>query len=474
MDTTISYPLYSNKRFLVRGQIRTITLHAGQQDEQIRCSLNVINVHDPRNHWNSVDSYDAFNTHKPQLSMQTSFKALSYQWGPPTPTRSILLDNKVIVIRDNLWHALRHLRYPTTDRSHIWIDAICIDQSNKAERAQQVSIMGDIYSLASEVLVWLGKTTETSLGMPIMDTEFYDPPAGGPYSVARRTTEEQDAAVQRLCENKYWTRVWIIQEIMHAQRITIYCGAHQMNWYDFLNAHRHRNWSDRKRTAVMLADHKKYGMTSEPLRTWLMFFPDSECQDVRDKIYGFRSLLRPASRQQIVVDYDKPIQQLYEEVSKIENLDLPGTVNGYDFGLLRSALKITVPKPKPINEWIPIDEIDNFVPPKSNIWEVLTRSDFPKRPGVNNWKRVAPWWMVWTSSPIGTVYLCPQDMVCRPLTSWSPDEYQVVRNTNPALPKPTGRFTFVKAKEHDKASDDEDDLDPLQDWATWTAKMGIT
>lgn len=38
-----------------------------------------------------------------------------------------------------------------------WIDAICINQADRIEKAIQIPLMGDIYSKASAVIVWLGK-----------------------------------------------------------------------------------------------------------------------------------------------------------------------------------------------------------------------------------------------------------------------------------------------------------------------------
>ncbi len=37
-----------------------------------------------------------------------------------------------------------------------WIDGVCIDQSNPAERSEQVAFMGEIYREADRVVVWLG------------------------------------------------------------------------------------------------------------------------------------------------------------------------------------------------------------------------------------------------------------------------------------------------------------------------------
>lgn len=52
-------------------------------------------------------------------------------------------------------NALKRIRHETDERV-VWADAICIDQTNKAERARQVTLMSEIYEQAQEVLVWLG------------------------------------------------------------------------------------------------------------------------------------------------------------------------------------------------------------------------------------------------------------------------------------------------------------------------------
>ncbi|KAH8883497.1 heterokaryon incompatibility, partial [Thozetella sp. PMI_491] len=83
------------------------------------------------------------------------YEALSYVWGPPNFSESISCHGVACKVTPNLLAALRRLRYTNKDRT-LWVDAICIRQSDIDERIQQVSRMGDIYSQASRVLVWLG------------------------------------------------------------------------------------------------------------------------------------------------------------------------------------------------------------------------------------------------------------------------------------------------------------------------------
>jgi hypothetical protein len=99
----------------------------------------------------------------------TNFKpytALSYAWGPPAPTSSILIDGVSYAIRENLYHALLVIRDKITgsrfDWKYLWIDAICINQENVSERNHQVGLMSRIYSRADLVLVWLGSEADNS------------------------------------------------------------------------------------------------------------------------------------------------------------------------------------------------------------------------------------------------------------------------------------------------------------------------
>ncbi|KAI9155639.1 Heterokaryon incompatibility protein [Paramyrothecium foliicola] len=87
-----------------------------------------------------------------------SFAALSYAWGDPANTMQIRVDNQLFGVTTNLEI---YMRKAATTSGHIedeylWIDALCIDQSNITERNAQVQRMGAIYAHARQVIVWLG------------------------------------------------------------------------------------------------------------------------------------------------------------------------------------------------------------------------------------------------------------------------------------------------------------------------------
>jgi hypothetical protein len=86
------------------------------------------------------------------LESEPIYEALSYTWGAREALTTISFNDRTMVVRRNLWMALSHLRHLTEPRV-LWIDAICIDQSNNDERRSQVSKMFKIYEQASMVAV---------------------------------------------------------------------------------------------------------------------------------------------------------------------------------------------------------------------------------------------------------------------------------------------------------------------------------
>ncbi|KAK4244844.1 heterokaryon incompatibility protein-domain-containing protein [Corynascus novoguineensis] len=86
------------------------------------------------------------------------YEALSYTWGSDDPTDYIWIQGNPLPIKPNLAAALHSLRLTTSGR-RLWIDALCIDQSNLEERSRQVSYMRLVYKHATRVIAWLGVHT---------------------------------------------------------------------------------------------------------------------------------------------------------------------------------------------------------------------------------------------------------------------------------------------------------------------------
>lgn len=103
------------------------------------------------------------------------YAALSYTWGSPernnvdntaveNPPRYVNVNNKPLQVSENLFQGLlkvkRRFQAFQGTRLHLWVDAICIDQNNYAEKGKQVDMMGEIYRRADRVIVWLGDCPE--------------------------------------------------------------------------------------------------------------------------------------------------------------------------------------------------------------------------------------------------------------------------------------------------------------------------
>jgi hypothetical protein len=100
---------------------------------------------------------------------------ISYVWGDPKDTLPIFLDGHIFNVTTNLESALRHLRWKDAVQT-FWIDAICINQSDNLERSQQVSLMGNIYSLVQQTVIYLGegRTESKAIFKSFRDSSLID------------------------------------------------------------------------------------------------------------------------------------------------------------------------------------------------------------------------------------------------------------------------------------------------------------
>jgi len=96
------------------------------------------------------------------LSSAPNFRALSYSWGTGERTHRVLLPEGKFPVTPSLYAALQHVRRITGGPIVLWIDQICINQDNEAEKTAQVKLMGEIYTRAKQVIAWLGPADGTS------------------------------------------------------------------------------------------------------------------------------------------------------------------------------------------------------------------------------------------------------------------------------------------------------------------------
>ena len=68
------------------------------------------------------------------LDDKLDYVALSYTWGDPRDTEIITVGHSSVSVTRNLHSALEHLQYGKMVRV-LWIDALCINQSDNEEKS---------------------------------------------------------------------------------------------------------------------------------------------------------------------------------------------------------------------------------------------------------------------------------------------------------------------------------------------------
>lgn len=147
-------------------------------------------------------------------------------------TRVVLCNGTVMNVHQNLYDALVQLR--KSSPGDYWIDAMCINQSDLAERAQQVLIMSLIYGCAETVSVWLGVCPDVlSMAMAQLEVhQGFKAPDAVPKNLPQLVGSQllQTAtAVPYLLSRRYFGRLWVLQEVCLAQSIEILIGAHRLS-----------------------------------------------------------------------------------------------------------------------------------------------------------------------------------------------------------------------------------------------------
>jgi hypothetical protein len=118
---------------------------------------------------------------------------------------SILINGRVVRVQQNFADFLR-TSHPTS-KKWLWIDAICINQSDSAERSQQIFLMLEIYSQAPGVLVWLGPESFRSDFAMV----FVVPAEASKRLLSALEDDEWSEllhAVIRLFERTWWSPMW--------------------------------------------------------------------------------------------------------------------------------------------------------------------------------------------------------------------------------------------------------------------------
>lgn len=308
--------------------IRLATVHPGVGDDDVLVDLRI----------------ETFAEHSPP-----SYEALSYVWGSTEAPQLIHVgnaDRATLQVTRNLVTALQNLRHPDRERV-MWVDALCINQSDDAEKGAEVAVMGELYARAAHVVVWLGPEEDGSgvamerlsyIGSQIdvvwdglhrivpaaslenVDASIADPNCDLPIDA------EQSAAVVSLLNRDWFDRLWIRQEILVAEdKGFVCCGPHRMPWPVLRKALRllYSKRPEPNNVIYLLKNRMTTigGFVFQMRRTHVLAlrnsFDKALCSDPRDRIYAIKFLV--LEDQQALCgtpDYSKSTVDVYTEFAR--------------------------------------------------------------------------------------------------------------------------------------------------------------
>jgi hypothetical protein len=192
--------------------------------------------------------------------------------------------------------------------------------------------MSRIYTECHHVVVWLG-TGSQDAAIELSKLEGANRYAHAPSSSSSLTGESATAAAKTILYNNYWSRLWIVQELLLPPRVHILCGTFWLLFSKLIIAARRfsKPTQAKHRLAVPPTLYNifsrfqldpNYSVYENPgrghsssLHQCMKHFARQECYDPRDKVYGLLSLVRKEDH--VPVDYSKTMLEVFSDVMKI-------------------------------------------------------------------------------------------------------------------------------------------------------------
>ncbi|KIV84524.1 hypothetical protein PV11_00299 [Exophiala sideris] len=285
------------------------------------------------------------------------YQALSYAWGQDAMTHTIKINGIDVSVRQNLWDFLRHAIYGGIGNldiwgRYIWIDALCIVQTDLEEKAHQVLQMGEIFETAKSVIVWLGPDEHDN--DEEQDDDRHRPP---------EPKTDMSLRFARASYLPYWKRLWIVQELLLAQELVICYGKRtlqvHMIWDGSIDSDNEWNkpsaflsrgerccrimrqkWLAQQ---AVVSDSKEHITQNIPqwnrdsdILQMSIDYSLNECSVILDKVYALINIVNRQARIPLQVDYTiDEVMLFYRTLSCVKKVHF----NRANY--LRRALKIT-------------------------------------------------------------------------------------------------------------------------------------
>ncbi|KAF2169484.1 hypothetical protein M409DRAFT_20698 [Zasmidium cellare ATCC 36951] len=276
----------------------------------------------------------SFSMAEYHISQAPSYTAVSHVWGSGTATKEILVNSHPLPVRPNLWTCLHYLaQYRNLNLeawTHMWVDFICIDQSNVDERTRQVRSMDRIFARANEVSAWLGNQNdprylflreEAVMTLEIDDYIPYD-------------------HVPELANRPFWSRMWIVQEIVLAKHVRLHIGNTSIDFSSFSSQLEDYEGAHKKDLERILAYVKARSLdvreVSYPLLELLLDFGSCQCQDPKDKVFALLGMIPGHERR--ILDRFLPDYSLTHDAVVVLTLSLLRELSDQDIDTKKDML----------------------------------------------------------------------------------------------------------------------------------------
>ncbi|KAK1996097.1 HET-domain-containing protein [Colletotrichum falcatum] len=303
---------------------RLVRLEAGSRPDPIRCHL--------------------FQAYLDDEETLIPYEALSYCWGSGTsPRHTVLVNGGFLFVTENLFEALEYLREPGEDRI-LWVDALCIDQSNIKERGHQVAWMGKVYENAERVLFWLGHVPydckdlvlslnafkrevprEAWVNWTLDDSRWSHIWTRLQTHYLRRSDKvDLPSKLKSMMRSEWFSRVWVLQEVTHAQKALLGCSE---GWVDAMAfAMAPRLLSVKASTQcqavidIMPGPSRRTSWWAQKSNICILLwrFRESQASDPRDRLFALLGLASDMKigDESIVADYTKTESAVVGSIAK--------------------------------------------------------------------------------------------------------------------------------------------------------------
>ncbi|KAK7217886.1 hypothetical protein V2G26_005889 [Clonostachys chloroleuca] len=297
------------------------------------------------------------------------YSAISYTWGVQKLYQSLEIrsdDNDVSYLRTTATvdALLRQFRAPTKPR-YLWIDAICLDQSNETEKSTQVPIMGEVFQGAKVVDIWLGPENNTIPNLFAFFRALSTIPdfsrwktqlamAKKVFLIMRQFFCNEHTAMTVMMDffNRPWfLRRWVIQEACLARHPVVHCGSQSIPLRTVHLAAVRFQRTDLTDYAIKMVASLSTQTIHLSILELLWHFHQSDCLEKKDRIAALWSLVNP--NQRFELNYNRLWTEIYQELACFlyqlndNHISLQLLLHLFEFGPVPQSEKILYPS------WIP-------------------------------------------------------------------------------------------------------------------------